>query len=66
MLLLGHLARGGSVVSGGLPQRLLRKVLSKVGPARAAALEEGRGGYDAGALLSSTTSSSSQGGKKQA
>ena len=59
VLLLGHLARGGSG-GGGLTHRLLRKVLSKVGPARAAALEEGRGGYDAGALLSSSAGSKKQ------
>ena len=74
VLLLGHLARGsfgvgiaggGGIGGSGLPQRLLRAVLSKVGPARAAALEEGRGGYDAGALLSSSAGAGA-GGKKRA
>ena len=66
VLLLGHLARGGLCVGGGRAQQwLLRKVLSKVGPARAAALEEGRGGYDAGALLSSSAGASSAHGEKK-
>lgn len=64
VLLLGHLARGGSG-GGGISHALLRRVLGKVGPARAAALEEGRGGYDAGALLSSSAAAAST-GKKQA
>lgn len=68
VLLLGHLARGsfgvGVGVGVGLPQRLLRAILGRVGPARAAALEEGRGGYDAGALLSS--SAGGAGEKKRA
>ena len=72
VLLLGHLARGSLFPGsgGGLAQRLLRKVLTKVGPARAAALEEGRGGYDAGALLSSSAggaaAAAGAGGKKRA
>lgn len=63
VLLLGHLARGGSG-GGGISHVLLRRVLSKVGPARAAALEEGRGGYDAGALLSSSAAAASTGLKR--